>query len=169
LREGGRGLPGGSSLTDLLERDRGVRNRVDVPDLTLAQFLAWADRFPEETGSRPNRDSGRVPGAPGETWDALDSALRVGIRGLKGGDSLPRLLARRRRVCNNADLPRLTPRKVLKWAEYYFNLTGTWPTCESGPVVDARGGTCPAVNLALYREKARGGGAGNGLQGPGRG
>jgi hypothetical protein len=36
--------------------------------------------------------------ALGQTWLALDSALRNGHRGLPGGDSLARLLARERGV-----------------------------------------------------------------------
>jgi hypothetical protein len=40
--------------------------------------------------------AGQVAGAPGETWRALDVALRQGLRGLPGGDSLARLLRRHR-------------------------------------------------------------------------
>jgi hypothetical protein len=36
--------------------------------------------------------------APGETWVAIDAALAHGHRGLPGGDSVARLLARRRGV-----------------------------------------------------------------------
>jgi hypothetical protein len=124
---------------------------MNVPDLTLAQILAWADRYHEATGSWPKHDSGPIPTAPEETWEAVDTALRIGIRGLKGKDSLARLLSRRRGVRNNADLPRLTPRKVLKWADHHVNRTGKWPTCESGPVADAPGETWSAVNLALWQ------------------
>jgi hypothetical protein len=150
LREGGRGLPGRSTLADLLERGRGVRNRSNVPDLTLAQILAWADRYHKETGTWPKQDSGPIPWAPGETWTAVDMALRVGIRGLRGGSSLARLLARERGVRNKSDLPRLTPRKILVWARGHRERTGKWPTCGSGPVLDVPGETWNGVNQALY-------------------
>jgi hypothetical protein len=54
-------------------------------------------------------------------------------------------------VRNDADLPRLIRRKILKWADHHFNRTGKWPTCESGPVADAPGETWSAVNLALWQ------------------
>jgi hypothetical protein len=60
------------------------------------QILAWADAHRERTGRWPSRASGVVAAAPGETWVAIDQALRRGDRGLPGGDSLARLLARRR-------------------------------------------------------------------------
>jgi hypothetical protein len=150
LREGGRELQGGTSLADLLERGRGVRNRMNVPDLSLDQILSWADRFHEETGTWPKHDLGPIPWAPGETWTAVDTALRVGIRGLKPESSLARLLARWRGVRNNSDLPRLTPRKILAWAHGHFVRTGKWPTCESGPVLGVPGETWHGINLALY-------------------
>jgi hypothetical protein len=68
------------------------------PKLTVAQVLAWADAHRAHTGRWPTRMSGPVAFAPGETWGALDGALRQGCRALPGGDSLARLLARERGV-----------------------------------------------------------------------
>jgi hypothetical protein len=151
LRDGTRGLPGQSSLADLLERGRGVRNRLNVPDLSLTLILAWADRYHDETETWPKHDSGSISWAPGETWDAVDSALRVGIRGLKPGSSLARLLAQKRGVRNKADLPRLTPRKILAWARTHRERIGRWPTAQSGPVLEAPGETWGGINLALWQ------------------
>jgi hypothetical protein len=66
------------------------------PPLTEGQILAWADAHRARTGGWPGTGSGPVADAPGESWKAVDTALRVGCRGLPGGDSLPRLLARHR-------------------------------------------------------------------------
>jgi hypothetical protein len=62
----------------------------------VAQILAWADEHHRRTGGWPSADSGPVAGAPGESWRALNSALRDGFRGLPGGDSLASLLRRER-------------------------------------------------------------------------
>jgi hypothetical protein len=67
-----------------------------APPLTVAQVLAWADAAQWCTGRWPNADSGAVAAAPGETWSAVNMALRQGLRGLPGGDSLARLLSRER-------------------------------------------------------------------------
>src|SRR5438132_13226531 len=42
LRLGLRGLEGGSSLARLLDEQRGVRNRKNLPRWTAARTLAWA-------------------------------------------------------------------------------------------------------------------------------
>jgi hypothetical protein len=64
--------------------------------LTEAIILRWADAHFARTGCRPHGRSGPVVEAPGETWAAVQSALKCGCRGLPGGDTLLRLLRRRR-------------------------------------------------------------------------
>src|SRR5262249_33199337 len=88
----GGALPGGSSLAQLLEERRGVRNRANVPDLLPAEVLAWADAHHARTGRWPIRKSGPIPEAPGETWWAVDAAFVAGSRGLVGYGSLVRFL-----------------------------------------------------------------------------
>jgi hypothetical protein len=60
----------------------------------------------ERSGTWPTADSGAITKAPGETWSAADSALRAGGRGLPGGSSLFRLLARARGAPNPGHLHR---------------------------------------------------------------
>jgi hypothetical protein len=64
------------------------------PPLTVAQILSRADSHHARTGRWPGQSSGPVPGAPGESWRAVNLALHCGFRGLPGGDSLLRLLRR---------------------------------------------------------------------------
>lgn len=92
LYKGLRGLPGGSSLAQLLQFRRGVRNRKDLPPLVVAEILAWAKAHFARHGGWPNEDSGPVEAAPGETWGGVNAALFGGLRGLAGGTSLYRLL-----------------------------------------------------------------------------
>src|SRR5271165_7485144 len=76
--------------------------------LTAKQIVAWADAYRRRTGEWPTQDSGPVFGQLGQTWKAIDGALRRGRRGLLGGDSLPRLLARERGARHVRALPPLT-------------------------------------------------------------
>jgi hypothetical protein len=92
LRDGLRGLPGGSSLARLLAEERGVRNRACLPRLSLRQIRAWAKAHRQRTGQWPTMTSGPIPEAPGETWSAVPVALTLGRRGLPAGSSLARLL-----------------------------------------------------------------------------
>jgi hypothetical protein len=108
LRQGCRGLRGGSSLAQLLAAKRQVPNRMQLARLTEGRILAWADAHRRRTGGWPTSKSGPVAGQPGETWYKLDLSLRLGCRGLPGGDSLVRLL---RRSGRNVPERRGRPRK----------------------------------------------------------
>jgi hypothetical protein len=94
LRFGHRGLPGGTSLAVLLAQRAGARNRAGLPALSEGRVVAWAEAHRRRTGRWPGRGSGAVAGAGGETWGAVDQALRAGYRGLPGGSSLAGLLRR---------------------------------------------------------------------------
>jgi pyrroloquinoline quinone (PQQ) biosynthesis protein C len=149
LRRGLRGLPSGSSLPKLLADARGVRNHLDLSDLTVQQIIAWADAYHQATDKWPVRDSGAIQDAPDEKWANIDVALNNGRRGLPGGSSLAQLLAEFRGVRNKQGLPSLSLDQILFWADAHRNDTGDWPTMKSGPV---RGTdeTWSGVNSALY-------------------
>jgi hypothetical protein len=149
LYVGNRGLPGGSSLAQLLQRRRRVRNPVRPPRLTAEQILKWADRHRKQTGTWPSQGSGPVADAPGEFWHLLDAALRLGLRGLQAGSSLARLLAEERGTRNRADLPPLTPTQICAWAERHRDRTGRWPSQGSGSVTDAPGESWAVINRSL--------------------
>jgi hypothetical protein len=74
------------------------RGRPRAANLTVSQVLAWADAHHVRTGNWPTLGSGSVADAPHENWSALNAALRIGVRGLPGGDSLARLLRREKRI-----------------------------------------------------------------------
>jgi hypothetical protein len=149
LRGGRRGLQGELTLASLLAQAAGVRNRTNLPTLTVARILAWADAHHRRTGSWPNDISGSVVDAEGETWKGVAMALRFGYRGLQGRLSLARLLAARRGVRNRASLPRLSAARVLVWARKYRRRMGSWPDRDSGPVAGLAGETWSAIDLAL--------------------
>src|SRR5262249_27375289 len=116
LRYGLRTLPDGSSLAQLLAEERGVRNVKGLPPLTEEQILGWAREHRLRTRRWPTEDSGPVSGTDGEVWNNVNQALRDGTRGLAGGDSLARLLARRLRARNRSSVPRLTEALIGEWA-----------------------------------------------------
>jgi hypothetical protein len=151
LREGRRTLPGGTSLANVLQERRGVRNKQNLPRLNVEQILTWIDDHREATGEYPQIDAGTVRAAPGETWAAINSALGNGLRGLPGGSSLTELLAEHREYRGS-----LTVERILAWADAHHEATGRWPTgWSSGPVVGALGETWPSVDDAL-RDGRRG-------------
>jgi len=151
LTVGGRGLPGSSSLAQLLSRCRGARNHLDLPPLTVEQILGWADAHHTRTGQWPVRSSGAIPGTDGEVWAAIESALVAGVRSLPGRDSLARLLARHRGARNKQALPPLSIGVIRAWIVAHYRRTETWPRVGSGPIPEAPGETWSAVNAALTR------------------
>lgn len=134
LRVGSRGLPGEDSLARLLDRERGVPNKQNLPRLTINQILAWCDQYHARTGQWPT-DSSEPLTEMHDRWQGIDAALRAGTRGLPGGDSLPQLLARKRGVRNLQALPRLTNEQILAWADDHHRRTGAWPSSDSGSVL----------------------------------
>jgi hypothetical protein len=126
LKQGLRGLPGESSLSQLLEQSRGRRNIQNLPRLTEDQILEWCDAFYSEHGEWPDKDRGAVEGHPGETWSGINSDLRAGARGLTGGLSLPRLLELRGRK-NKHHQPGLTEDQILERCDAFYSEHGEWP------------------------------------------
>jgi hypothetical protein len=98
LRIGGCGLPAGTSLARLLGKPcrvrKNKRNKSKTTPLRVNQILAWAKRHHELTGKLPSKQCGAVHGAPTEQWGTIDAQLRHGGRGLPGGSSLAKLLAK---------------------------------------------------------------------------
>jgi hypothetical protein len=152
LRSGIRDLPGGSSLARLLKEHRGVRNRKQLPPLTEEKVWQWAQARQERTGEWPDAKSGPITDSPGDTWLAVDMALRHGRRKMPGGSSLARFLAAKRGLQNRPDL---SVELILAWADAFFARTGRWPNLESGPILEAPEETWGGVNHAL-RRKSRG-------------
>jgi hypothetical protein len=151
LERGQRGLPGGSSLARLLSERRGVRNQASPPPLSLEQILVWADAHHERTGAWPVRDSGPIANSPGETWAAVDGALKQGLRTLAANSSLARLLCDHRSVPNIQDLPLLSIELILSWADAHHERTGGWPRGKSGPVIDVARETWANANQMLVK------------------
>lgn len=155
LRLGLRGLRPGGSLARLLAKHRGKRNRKQLPKYTVKQILGWADAHHERLGRWPHNSDGQIPDSNGETWYAVDVALRAGQRGLPGGSSLAQLLLAKRRVFHRTLRPRLTVQQILTWADEHYERTGTWPTEESGLISHSEGDTWRAISKAL-RQGRRG-------------
>jgi hypothetical protein len=145
LARGDRGLPGGSSLARLLAERRGARNPKDLPRLTIEQVLDWADAHRTATGRWPSSSSGPVAEGSEETWAIVNMALIRGLRGLPGGSSLARLLAKHRPVRPR----RLSLRKIRTWARAHRDATGRWPDAHAGPVRGVPDETWSAVDAAL--------------------
>ncbi|MCH8967744.1 MAG: hypothetical protein IIA66_01340, partial [Planctomycetes bacterium] len=149
LYKGRRGLPGGLTLAGLYSKHRGVRSGKHLPPFQKGRILTWADAHRKRTGAWPTTDSGPVHNAPSETWGAISTALREGLRGLPGGTSLAQLLGKKRGKRNVHDLPSLSIKKILAWADDHHRRFGQWPVTTSGQVHAAPGETWAGVASAL--------------------
>lgn len=149
LRKGNRGLPGGSSLARLIAEHFGVRNATNPPKLAEVTIRHWVTDWSEQKGKWPNQKSGPIPDSGGETWKAVDTALRDGRRGLPGGSSLPKLIAQQFGRRNVSNLPKLTINIIKRWVEEWQKHKGCWPSKRSGEIPGSRGETWHAVNSAF--------------------
>jgi hypothetical protein len=153
LRVGLRGLPGGSSLAELLNQRKGVRHHLARPSFTLDNILQWADSHEQRHGAWPTFGSGQILECPGETWAKVNKALACKLKGLPQNcpDSLAKLLHHCRKSRLMCELPALKVAKILKWADEHHQQTGLWPTKKSGPVYQAPNETWTAIDTALNR------------------
>src|SRR5262245_12430504 len=113
---------------------RPKRLRARPPQLSERLILMWCDDHHTRTGNWPNQNAGDVLMTVCENWQAIDMALRHGSRGLPGGSSLAKLLARCRGYRNKKGLPRLTEGVIAALADIHHWWTGEWPTRDSGKV-----------------------------------
>ena len=151
LRQGQRGLRGGSSLARLLAKYRGVPNFLEKkPRLTINQIVVWSDRHHRRTGEWPTKHSGPVPRSGGETWIGIDGAIQYGRRGLPGGATLAQVLARRCGRPYRRKATDLTIEQILKWAVAHERRVGRWPSQMSGAVRGAAGERWGNIQSALY-------------------
>lgn len=154
LREGLRGLPGGSSLAKLLPKRGEKLDHRFHPRLTIEGILAWADAHRKRTGQWPTVASGPVYESPSQTWNALNTNLKMGYRGLPGGISLAQLLVERRGARSPCSLPALTIPQILTWADVFHKRTGKWPGVRSG-IVEGSGENWKGIENVL-RDGGRG-------------
>ena len=147
LRQGRRGLPGGSSLARLLAERKGKRSWSPLPELTIPQVLAWADAHHARTGRWPTSASGLISDSGGLYWINVDNFLKRKTGGARKGElSLYRLLSRERGIVRH---PPLTEGQVLLWADAFYAREGQWPAIRSGPIPEAPDETWAAVHMAL--------------------
>jgi hypothetical protein len=145
LKDGGRGLSGGTSLARLLGEQRGLSRREKLPTLSVEQILAWADAHHAAHGRWPKISPLPIAAAPGECWKGIDNALRHGFRSLPGGSSLPRLLEEHRGVPRQT----LSLEMILAWSRAHHAATGQWPHASAGAIVGAPGETWSKIDGAL--------------------
>jgi superfamily II DNA or RNA helicase len=130
LQKGLRGLPRGTSLAQLLEQERGVRNIANLPLLSNKQILVWADQYKKKYGRWPSARSGAIEGSV-DTWATVNRALVSGSRGLRDSTTLAELLINYRGSRSVSSLPKLSQQQILIWADGHKELTGDWPTTKS--------------------------------------
>jgi hypothetical protein len=151
LRQGQRGLNGGSSLAKLLAEFLGASNRANRPQLSVKKVLTWADAYFARHKRWPTRNSGPIDGVPGETWRQIERALSRGSRRLPREGSLAKFLAKHRGFRNKMSLPRLSTKQILSWATAHYRRTASWPNSKSGPIVEAPSETWDGVNWSLTK------------------
>lgn len=117
---------------------------------TIKQILEWADQYHEWYGKWPISRSGPIF-STGFTWEGVNTALRKGLGGLPGGETLSQLLTRKRRRLADSRIrrPDITLKMILEWADTFHARHGRWPMRDSGPVAGVRNLSWATVNRAL--------------------
>lgn len=157
LRDGNRGLPGGSSLSILTKaaRDKvGLVKKHEKGELTVKQILAAGSEYLSVNGKIPTVEtSDGVPGLPNETWIGINSALHRGLRGLPNGSSLSKVLRPLREklgIKNNNEKAPLSVAKIVTAARLFYREHGILPSqSTTDPVPGMKGENWSAINANL--------------------
>lgn len=92
------------------------RSRPRKPLLNVREILRWVDDHHHRTGHWPSVRCGRIQGTR-ESWRGIDASLHRGTRGLEAASSLATLLSEHRGVRSTRNLPKLSERKIMRWAK----------------------------------------------------
>jgi len=119
--------------------------------LTYKQIRGWANEHRRRTGAFPSVLDGPIVGTNDQSWARINTALREGLRGLPGGNSLSQLLGRRAGTIRRTYKSRITIAQIEQWARVHRRTTGRWPSAGNG-LVDGAGEHLGwyAVHAALY-------------------
>jgi hypothetical protein len=118
--------------------------------LRVSAILEWADVHHQRTGKWPEVLSGRIADSPtDDTWNAVHQALKKGLRGMPGNETLAHFLYRHRGVAKVRYASELRIEDILKWADAHFARTGTWPISRSGMIANSGGERWSGVHSAL--------------------
>lgn len=154
-----RGLTEYGSLSKFLNAAFGPRIRKNSkPQLRQTQIAAWARNHRRGTGQWPSSLSGRIPESDGDTWMQVDTALRLGQRGLPGGISLSRLLEKTYGRKPGKQRRQFADRDIINWAKAFHHRHGRWPTDSDKVQVKGAplGVTWGTVQNVLARDVAEG-------------
>ena len=129
-----RSLTGRTTLAQLLAENGLTQHPDSLPKLDIDKILQWVDAYHTRNKTWPDLHSGDIPEAEGETWLKVNTAMHSGVRGLRPGSSLAKLLAETRGRHNRRYPTNLTVEVILAWADDHFNIYGQFPGRSSGQV-----------------------------------
>jgi len=132
-------------MTTGLRKKRAER----YPPLDERTILAWADAYNRRHDRWPTRMSGQIPESGGDTWNAIDLALRKGFRGLPPGLSINGLLYKYRSKIDPSQRPDLTIEWILNMAKAYYFMHGKYPNKSCGQAIARYGLSWGAIDAAL--------------------
>ena len=155
LVSGTRGLIGGSSIEKILFEKFGVIGVRAGRTLTREKVKNLVNQHFNLTGSWPTANSEWLFEGK-DSWAAIDMALREGLRGFSGGESLSQLLHDEGLSANflSSKLPSLN--EIVSIALDYKEKNGQLPKRETGQITGYLGVTWHSVNGALRRGKIEG-------------
>lgn len=149
LRVGCRGWPGGSSLARFVAKHFDIRNATNLPELTEEMIVGWVNEWHDREHKWPDAASGEIPGSGGETWSAINRALRSGCRNIVGGSSLSKFIGKHFNIRNSGNAPNLSIDMIKRWISEWYSRNGEYPTCNSGEIPGSGGEKWKHVSVYL--------------------
>jgi hypothetical protein len=126
------GITAKSSIAKLISKHLGVRYKGDLPDFSEEKIVEWAKKYFLVHNKYPSirtKPSDWLP--EGETWIALDIALKRGTRGLPGGSSVAKLFEKYFGIRNKTNIPKISEQCIIDYMIVFKDKYGYFPHAHS--------------------------------------
>jgi len=143
---------GKTTLAKFIASNRHVAGRSPLSEELI---LEWVDEYYETHEKYPSNDSGEIPGARGEKWSMVNSALNNQSRELPRRIILANFISEHRPHMRpkrpyRARMRYLSEEQILAWVDEYCATNGKYHAAKSGgDIPNSNGETWSTVNTAL--------------------
>lgn len=152
LRDGNKGLSGGSSLAIFSETHFGIRDQVKIPEVSLDLIRFYIQKHFAKYKKYPTSKSGKIEFAEGElkgiSWHSVNQAIKAGKTSLPKGSTLADYIQSEFGVTNPKNPKLLSEEIVLSWIQKFIDKNGKKPNVNDG-VIEFADSIFPALTWRL--------------------
>lgn len=150
LHLGNRGLKAYGNITEFLIFHKRIKRAEEKIELSVKLVLSWIDEYFKNNKKYPSAHSGAIKGT-NENWFNVNTCGRVGVRGLKKGESIAQLITKYRTKKINWLTTNYYLEDIKNWIQEYFDKFKVYPNSTNKNIKDRP--TWGAIHNSLKKGK----------------